>query len=286
MKKRIALLSVAGLVLALASASPAANFYDNFDTPHNYLTDGLGAYDGLLNGGGTVTIDAMDASTSNAGELYIKTDGSAWSNDAATGDLLYVEWTGDFVATVKVTDFAGTADDPVFHNSAGILARDPASGPGGNENWVSMNYFPTWTAFIAWNQTNSTRTEHGQVGQRWGTDDTYAMAEANPWIQLERVGDNFHFRISADGVTFYPLTDPGYDGVPDGTQTALVINRPDLPETLQIGLNQDGTDGIDPDAMNGYAAFDDFSIVSVPEPATMSLLAIGGLALIRRRRRA
>ena len=50
---------VAGLVLALAAPGTvgAAVFSDNFDTPHNYLTDGLGAYDGLLNG----SIAAMDA---------------------------------------------------------------------------------------------------------------------------------------------------------------------------------------------------------------------------------
>jgi hypothetical protein len=38
--------------------------------------------------------------------------------------------------------------------------------------------------------------------------------------------------------------------------------------------------------MTGGAASDTITFVAVPEPATMSLLAIGGIALIRRRRRA
>jgi hypothetical protein len=271
MKKTVMIVSVAALLVALAPAAQAAVFTDNFDTPHNYLTGGLGAYDGLLNGG---TIEAMDADTDHAGELYIQTDGANWSG-ANTGDLLYVEWTGDFVATVKVTDFAGTVGTPVYNNSAGILVRDPASGP---ENWLSVNYFPTWTGFIAWNNVNDVRV--GQLGQvgRIADVDTYAIAEAHPWIQLERVGENFYPRISADGVNFIALTDPAYDGIPDGNQNPLDINRPYLPATLQLGLYQDKT------ATGGYAAFDVFSVV--PEPATMSLLAIGGLALIRRRKRA
>lgn len=285
MKKFV--LCFVALVFALAPAAQAESFTDNFDTPHNYLTDGLGAYDGLLDGDGTVTTNSLDASTNRAGELYIQNDAptGGWSGDS-TGQLLYKEFTGDFVATVKVTDFAGTLDERVFHNSCGILARDPAGGTG-TQNWVSMNYFPTWVSFIAWNNIDSARTEHGQVAQHWAGDDTFAIAEANPWIQLERVGDDFHFRISADGVTFHALTDPAYDGIPDGTQLPLVLNRPDLPATLQIGLVQDGTNGIAEDQMNGYAAFDNFSIAPVPEPSTLALLLAGliGLAVYARRRK-
>ena len=279
-KKMITLLAVAGLVLALGATAQA--FTDNFDTPHNYLTNGLGAYDGLLDGDGTVTTNSLNASLDRPGALYIQNDAptGGWSGDS-TGELLYKEWTGDFVATVEVTDFAGNLLERVFHNSGGILARDPDGGLG-TQNWVSMNYFPTWVGFIAWNNTDSARTEHGQVAMHWAGDDTFAIAEANPWIQLERVGDDFHFRISADGVTFYALTDPAYAGVPDGTQPALVINRPDLPATLQIGLVQDGTNGIALDQINGYIAFDNFSIT--PEPATMLLLGLGGLVLRRRKR--
>jgi len=31
--------------------------------------------------------------------------------------------------------------------------------------------------------------------------------------------------------------------------------------------------------------YDDISLIEIPEPATMSLLALGGLAMLRRRRR-
>jgi hypothetical protein len=48
-------------------------------------------------------------------------------------------------------------------------------------------------------------------------------------------------------------------------------------------------DGADSEAFPTYLEFDqstvDFSMTPIPEPATMSLLAIGGIALIRRRRR-
>ncbi|MBW8016383.1 MAG: DUF1349 domain-containing protein [Planctomycetes bacterium] len=272
--RNIMFIVVAGLVLALASASSAAIFTDNFDTPHNYLTDGLGAYDGLLDGGGSVTMNVLETDPCRPGELYIATDNSMWGGGGAQGVLLYKEITGDFVATVKVTDFAGNAEQPVFHNWAGILARNP---DGELENWVSVDYFPTWTAFIAWSVTDNDRPEFGQTARRWTGDDTYAIAEAYPWIQLERVGADFHFRVSADGVTFLPLTDPAYQGIYDGTQDPLVINRPDLPETLQVGLTQGGTNGTG-DQTGGFVVFDDFSIMGGfdfdPAPANGETVAV------------
>jgi hypothetical protein len=239
-------------------------FEDNFDVAHDYLTEGLGLYDGMLNG----TISALNASISREGALYIESSNSSW--DPGPGPLLYVNVTGDFIVTVKVTDFAGTAAEPLYHNSAGITARDPASD-GGVENWVSMDYFPTWTAFVARSTTNGSRVELGQTAGSWTGADTFAIAEQYPYIQLERDGDNFYPRISADGVTFIPLTSPAYQGIYDGTQTPLVINRPDLPDTLQIGLNHATfSENV------GYVAFDDFKIQteSLPiDPGTEGLVA-------------
>ncbi|MEN6577898.1 MAG: hypothetical protein ABFD90_16255 [Phycisphaerales bacterium] len=237
------------LVLMAGTSAQAAKFSDNFDTPHNYLTDGLGAYAGMLSTG----IDVLDASTTRPGALYMQTTGMSW--DPGPGPMLYVEVTGDFVATVKVVDFAGTLAEPLFNNDCGIAARDPA-GVEGAENWVAMNYFPTWTAFIARSTVNSARGEFGATTGTWTGDDTFAIVAQYPYIQLQRKGADFHFRISSDGVNFIPLTDPGYQGIYDGTQTPLVINRPDLPETLQVGLINATYD-----VTTGYVAFDDFTVV-------------------------
>ncbi len=244
-RRCIGLISLA-LVLMAGASSQAAKFSDNFDTSFNYLTDGLGAYAGTLG-----TFDALDASIARPGALYMQTTGASW--DPGPGPMLYVEVAGDFVATVKVVDFAGTLAEIVEHNDSGIVARNPA-GVEGAENWVSMNYFPTWTAFIARNTTNSARVELGATSGTWLGVDTFALAAQYPYIQLERKGADFYFRMSADGVTFLPLTVEG--GIYDGTQTPLVVNRPDLPETLQVGLIN-ATYNV----TTGYVAFDDFTVV-------------------------
>jgi hypothetical protein len=235
-------------VLAAGASVQAAGFCDTFDTPHDFLTEGLGAYAGLIG-----DVNALDASISRDGALYMETAGASW--DPGPGPMLYVEVTGDFVATVKVVDFAGTLAERVFSNDSGIVARDPA-GAEGAENWVAMNYFPTWTAFVARNTVNSVRVELGQTDGTWTGADTFAIVAQYPYIQLERKGADFYFRISADGVNFLPLTDPGYLGIYDGTQTPLVVSRPDLPETLQVGLINATYD-----VTTGYVAFDDFTIV-------------------------
>jgi hypothetical protein len=258
MCNRLCLLSVVS-ALALMASAQAGQFSDNFDVTHNYLTDGLGAYAGTIG-----TFDVLDANGTCPGGLYMRTTNASW--DPGPGPMLYLEVTGDFVATVKVVDFAGTLAAPVFHNDSGIVARDPAGAPG-KENWVSMNYFPTWTAFVARNTVDSVRAELGQTAGTWTGADTFAIVALHPWIQLERKGDDFFFRISADGVTFLPLTDPAYLGLYDGTQTPLVVNRPDLPDTLQVGLINATYD-----VTTGYVAFDDFSIVTPAEPKANIIL--------------
>ncbi len=253
-KNYIALTVVNGWLndVTITTSKATTDFKDSFDTPYNYLTDGLGAYSGKLNG----TIQALDASTTRPGALYFATANGVW--EPGPGPLLYVTVSGDFVATVKVVDFAGTLAAPVFHNDAGIMARNPASD-GGLENWVGMSYFPTWTAFVARTITDGVKGDGSELGQpagSWAGTDTFALAAQYPYIQLERKGSNFHFRISADGVSFLPLTVETFAGIYTGTQTPLVVSRPDLPTTLQVGLfNATYSDAV------GYAAFDDFSII-------------------------
>jgi hypothetical protein len=238
------------IVLVYKSSKRIPLFLDSFDAVHDYVTDDLGAYDGILD---VNHILALNASVSRPGALYLETNAGVW--DPGPGPMLYKQVTGDFVATVKVVDFAGTAAAPLFHNDAGLLARDPN---GAAENWVSVNYFPTWTAFVARDTKASVRTELGQTAGRWTGVDTYAIAQQYPFLQLERRGSNFHPRISADGKSFIPLTDPAYKGIydpNDPNQKPLVISRPDLPATLQLGLMNATYD-----VTTGYVAFDDFRI--------------------------
>jgi regulation of enolase protein 1 (concanavalin A-like superfamily) len=239
--------------ITISAEKPEVGFRDDFEKPHDYLTEGLGTYDGMLNG----TIEVLDANTSRPGALYMQSANAIW--DPGPGPLLYVKVTGDFVATVKVTDFAGNVNEPVYHNDAGIIARNPASDRLGVENWVSINYFPTWTAFNARSTVDGVREENGQPAGSWEGVDTFALAAQYPYIQLERKGSDFYFRISEDGVNFIPLTyhapDEPYQGIYDGSQTPLVISRPDLPGMLQVGLM-----GCTYTESSGYVAFDDFSI--------------------------
>ena len=237
-------------ILSLYKIGTAPYFVDDFATPVDYVIDGPGAYNGILDAN---NILALNASISRLGALFMQTANGSW--DPGPGPMLYKTVTGDFVATVKVTDFAGAMGAQLEHNDSGIGARDPN---GATVNWVSVNYFPTGTAFLARSTKNGVRDELGQTAGIWAGVDTYALAAQYPYIQLERRGSKFYPRISADGETFIPLTTPPYKGIynaNDPNQAPLVIDRTDLPATLQVGLLQCT---YSPTA--GYAAFDDFKI--------------------------
>ena len=145
---------------------------------------------------------------------------------------------GDFVATVQVAEYAGDTDNWVYHNSCGLMVRnvedaDASSG----EDWVSLDYFPIWGCgnFVR-SADDGTRTENCHNGLQW---DLY------PYLQIERVGNVFHLRVSADGQAWEemacsPLERNDFDGLP-----------------VQVGLHH----AVFSDSV-GYAAFDDFSITT------------------------
>lgn len=215
-------------------------FLDSFDAPHDYVADGVEgtSYDGLVGDINDVN-SVADVALSREGLLYLESTNSAWSEPwDSLGPFLYKVIAGDFVATVKVAEYAGTPDAWVYHNSCGLMARNVEDADAGSgEDWVSLDYFPIWGCgnFVR-SANDGARTENCNNGLQW---DSYR------YLQIERAGNVFRFRVSADGQAWEemacsPLERNDFDGLP-----------------VQVGLHH----AVFSDSV-GYAAFDDFSITT------------------------
>ena len=235
------------VVAPAAGAQTVVEFFsDNFDTPHDYVADtvagtGWDDFFGLLPG---ETVDALNASIDHPGQLYIASTNGAWAEPwTSLGPFLFKIVKGDFIATVKVTDYAGTVgsvgyENPNYHNDCGLMARAYRDDAGDGEDWVAIDYFPIWNCgnFVRI-ADDDVRDERCHNGKRWDLD---------PYLQLERKGNTFHFRTSTDGSAWAemacsPITRDDFDGLP-----------------LMVGLFQATYS-----ENFGYAAFDDFTIETI-----------------------
>jgi concanavalin A-like lectin/glucanase superfamily protein/F5/8 type C domain-containing protein len=238
MGTRLRCLTAIALALATAGAVEAAVFSDTFDAAHDYVADGLAGtfWDGFIGMGPDETVDALNASIARPGQLYIEsTEGRYQEPWIPLAPFLYKVIEGDFIATVQVTEYAGTEAAPVYHNNCGILVRATPDDAGAGEDWVALDYFPIWSCgnFVR-TADDDVRFEDGHNGMGFDLD---------PYLQIERIGNVFHFRTSADGASWTemavsPLTRDDFDGL-----------------ALQVGLFQATYN-----TEQGYAAFDDFSI--------------------------
>jgi regulation of enolase protein 1 (concanavalin A-like superfamily) len=187
------------------------------------------------------------------GVLRIATVNGAWADTGNTGAFLYKNVTGDFVSEVQVV-----ARDYWWHACAGLMARAAnPNGAGANENWVYLSHFPNW------NVGNHIRTTVNGAS----TEMFIKGYPAEPFLRLTRTGSKFFFEVSADGMAWASL--PGAEAG---------LDRPDLPSELQVGIWA-ATYG----DLTSTWDFENFAI-TIPEPATISLLGLGGLFLIRRRK--
>jgi len=187
------------------------------------------------------------------GVLRIATVNSGWADAWNTGAFLYKNVAGDFVAEVEVV-----ARDYWWHACGGLMARAAnPNGTGANENWVYLSHFPNW------NVGNHIRTTVNGVSQEQGIKGY----PSEPYLQLSRIGSKIFFKVSSDGINWVDL--PGLEGG---------LDRPDLPGELQVGIWQ----ATYSDLATTWD-FDNFSI-GVPDPATITLLGLGGLFLVRRRK--
>jgi regulation of enolase protein 1 (concanavalin A-like superfamily) len=185
------------------------------------------------------------------GVLRMIYSGGGWEWTQNDGPFLYKMWTGDFQADVQVV-----AADNWWHNLGGLMARAPnESYEGANENYVSVSMFPLYNI-----GNRGQSTVNGVTSSTPGANGHYP---SNPYLRLTRVGSLFTMEKSLDGITYTVLGS---------------FNRPDLPAELQVGIM---AGNFTRDWM-GTMDFDNFSLV--PEPATIALLGLGALALIRRKR--
>ncbi len=241
----LSILLVSMLTISAPAQVQVIVFSDDFETPHDYVADnvegtGWDGYYGWLPG---ETVDSLNASIDSAGQLYMSSTGGYWSDPwSPLGPFLFEMVEGDFIATVRVADYAGSADAWVYHNNAGLMARayleDDRDDAGPGEDWVSLDYFPIWNCgnFVRTADDNA-RFENGHNGKAFNLD---------PYLQLERNGNTFHFRTSTDGITWVemipsPVTRDDFDGLP-----------------LQVGLHH-ATFSTTP----GFVVWDDFSVKKI-----------------------
>jgi hypothetical protein len=249
MSRKLICLIVLVLVPVAGAQTMVEYFSDDFETAHDYVADNVAgtAWDGYFGWLPGETVDALNASMDRPGQLYLASTNAVWAEPwDPLGPFLYKYVEGDFIATVQVTDYAGTAEEWVLNNDVGLMARaskaDPYDEAGPGEDWVSIDYFPIWNCGnFHWSANDNVRTEHGHNGKEF---------DADPWLQLERSGNVFHLRTSPDGIIWTematsPQTRNDFDGLP-----------------LQVGIRQ-ANYTFSNAGVYSYAAVDNFRIVLI-----------------------
>lgn len=150
------------------------------------------------------------------------------------GPYLYKEVSGDFIVTSyiiasNVQDAGGAPTGD--YNSAGYVLRDPAS-VSGSENWIMFNHGYQTAASGGLATEGKTTVNSSSVLTLTATGGVNSGQ-----LTVCRIGDHYYMYKLMDGMADWEL------------DHAMV--RPDLPDTLQVGLVVNGW--TQPDL---YAAFD------------------------------
>ena len=240
MNKRLWHLMWIPLILGLGGVAPAGVFTDNFETPRDYLTDGVAGtgWDGFIGKGPGEAVTALNASTRpRRASCSSESTGSYWSEPwTPLGPFLYKVVEGDFIATVKVTDYAGTAAAPVYHNNCGLMVR-AALGRCRRRRGLGVGLTTSRSGTAATSSAAPTTTS----GPR--TANNGMAFNLAPWLQIERQGNMFHFRVSSDGVTWTAIGVSVVDASRFGGCSAAGRHGPGIYNTT-----------------SGYAAFDEFRV--------------------------
>jgi hypothetical protein len=227
--------AASGAAETTTDANQFSEWVDKFTAPRDFLAQGVQGtlWDGVL---GQEAESQPEAIAGRDGVLRLQSKGTVWDGGKPRGAFLYKTVAGDFVAQVKVADYAGLANRrPIGNNDGGLMARVAKledAGPG--DDLVQLTFFPPW------NQGNMvTSLDSGarpQKGNLLGFD-------AHRHLKLIRHGNRFYFRASPDGKAWQNL--PGSP-----------IERKDMAGLpLQVGLCHASYGG-----ESSYVAFSDFQL--------------------------
>ena len=222
------------LVEAVTDPAAFQSFPDKFEVPRDFLAQGTArtTWDGFLS---KADDSAPEAIVARDGVLRLQSKGTVWDGGKPLGPFLYKLIPGDFVAQVKVVDYAGLATRRVpGNNDGGLMVRVPKvedAGPG--EDFVQLNFFPIWNQGNMVTAMDGGRSQKGN-GLGW---------EAHRHLQIIRLGNLFYFRTSSDGEHWKDM--PGSP-----------VEREDMAELpLQVGLYHASYGG-----ETSYITFTDFQL--------------------------
>lgn len=228
-----------------ASLPPITSLSDEFDSPTS-----LGRWTSHAAAEGwPEMIRTMDADGTAPGALYLEPAVSGWFADFR-GAFLYQEITGDFVATTRVRarGTGGGALPSVTWSLAGLMVREPRGTTAATwepraENWL---FATTGIAGQAGHPVIETKT----------TVNGRSALNLHPvpagWMELRIV------RVRAD---FLVLHRP--EGAADWTLQERFF-RPDLPRTVQVGVNAYSGWDLVPELWSDAAAFNRTVITDRP----------------------
>ena len=205
-----------------AAGTPWPLLADGFEsgdtTAWGDLADFSDGFDDSDYAGWTVLRPDLATVAVAGGELRVTPDDNTLWFQASQSVLVWKRITGNFRATAVVRSRAASDDSqppPFLIHLGGLMARDGAAAA---ENYVFE---------VVGRDVNDLSIE-GKT-----TDDAVSIYEGPSWaasdaeLRLCRIGTTFHLYAR-------PLSDPVWQ---QPLPTLATIDRPDLPATLQVGIN-------------------------------------------------
>lgn len=203
---------------------------DEFDDPANLKRwVDLAAVEGWPN-----WIEQTDVDTTAPGQLYLVPKASGWYEDYR-GVFLFQEVSGDFDVTTRIRTTGKGHDLPtMLFSLSGLMARTPRQETAenwtlGRENWVFITN--------GYGDQHPSRVGKPQIETKTTVNSRSSLVlrkSQNDWVELRMV------RVGPTMLMMYRFTGEDW-------KISRIYNRPDMPQTLQVGLNAYSSDNVQGD---------------------------------------